>query len=354
MRPRHFGLQVYDRDKATPGFTLYSPLWRPNAYLLDMEGRVVHEWKLAGNPGGYARLLPNGNLIAATTTEGGPPFKGGAKGGLIQEMDWDGNIVWQYRDDWQHHDFRKLDNGNLLYAAWEPMPEGTAARVKGGIPGSEGPDGMFGDLLREVTPDGETVWEWHIHSDMEIEKYPNNPLCTRRVFAWMNTCSEISNGDILISLRQINLVAAIDRKTKKFNWEMRNDDWGLQHDIRELPNGNMMLFANGMHAPAMHAHSFVSEFKRDGEIVWEYRDNPPNFFYSHHISGAERLASGNTLICEGSFGRIFEVTPDKEIVWEFVNPHFDDMFGGLNTNWVFRAFRYSEDSPEIARRVKLR
>ena len=354
MRPRHFGVRVHDRAKATPGFTLYSPLWRPATYLLDMDGAVVHEWKLAGNPGGYAYLLPNGNLVAAMTTPGGPPFKGGAKGGLIQEMDWDGNVVWEYRDDWQHHDFRILDNGNLLYAAWEPMPADAAARVKGGVPGSEGPDGMFSDLLREVDRNGKIVWDWRIQRDMDVEKYPNHPLCTRRVFAWLNTCSETSSGDILISLRQINLVAAIDRKTKKFNWEMRNDAWGLQHDVRELPNGNMMLFANGMNTTAPHPHSFITEFKRSGEIVWEYREDPVNYFYSHHISGANRLPSGNTLICEGSFGRIFEVTPEKEIVWEFINPHFDKMFDGQTVNWVFRAFRYAEDSPQIAGRVKLK
>jgi hypothetical protein len=87
--------------------------------------------------------------------------------------------------------------------------------------------------------------------------------------------------------------------------------------------------------------------------VWEYRDDPSTFFYSHHISGAERLKSGNTLICEGSFGRIFEVTSEKEIVWEFVNPKFDMTFMGETANWIFRAFRYAENSPEIAGRVSL-
>ncbi len=353
MRPRQLGIRVNDRSRATPGFTLYSPLWRPVAYLLNMEGKVVHSWALAGPPGGYVRLLPNGNLLAATATDDGPPLKGGAKGGLIRELDWDGNVVWEYRDPWQHHDFRRLSNGNLLYAAWEPMPEAAASRVRGGVPDSEGPDGMFSDLLREVNPAGEIVWEWHVHDGMDIEKYPNNPLSSRRVFAWMNTCSEVASGDILISLRQINTVAIIDRKTGRFSWEMRNDNWGLQHDVQELPSGNMLLFANGMNTDAMHSHSFISEFKRDGEIVWEYRDEPVNYFYSHHISGCQRLESGNTLICEGSFGRIFEVMPAGDIVWEFINPDFDEMFNGMKNNWVFRALRYSEDSPEIAGRLAL-
>ena len=65
----------------------------------------------------------------------------------------------------------------------------------------------------------------------------------------------------------------------------------------------------------------MSEFDPEtNETVWEYKDDPSTFFYSHHISGAERLENGNTLICEGSYGRLFEVTSEGEIVWEFINP----------------------------------
>ena len=90
MRPRHFGLQV-NEDGAAEGYTIFSPLWRPVTYLLNMDGEVVHEWELPGLPGGYSYLLPNGNLFSATKTDDGPPFEGGAAGGLIREVDWNGN-----------------------------------------------------------------------------------------------------------------------------------------------------------------------------------------------------------------------------------------------------------------------
>ena len=350
MRPRNFGLRISEPE-ATKGFTLYSPLWRPNTYLLNMAGEVVHEWELPGNPGGYSRLLPNGNLFYASETEGGAPFKGGASGGLMREVDWDGNVIMEYRDDWQHHDCRRLENGNILYAGWEMMPEDAANRVRGGRPGTELPEGMVNDFFREVTPEGETVWEWHTY-EMDIEEYPLSPLAPRRVWAWMNTCSPLDNGDVLISLRQINTIAVVDRQTRKIKWIRRDDSWGGQHDCQMLENGNIMLFANGMNTPTPHPHSFITEFNPEtNETIWEYRDDPTTYFYSHHISGAERLSSGNTLICEGSFGRIFEVTSDGKIVWEFINPHFDLMFMGDHVNWVFRAFRYAPDSPEIGGRV---
>ena len=92
------------------------------------------------------------------------------------------------------------------------------------------------------------------------------------------------------------------------------------------------------------------------QIVWEYRDNPYFNFYSSRISGARRLPNGNTLICEGAPGRIFEVTPVKDIVWEYINP-FVGMSGyGVGgtvsgyANSVFRAHRYGPDFTGFAGR----
>ena len=86
--------------------------------------------------------------------------------------------------------------------------------------------------------------------------------------------------------------------------------------------------------------------------MWEYTDPSLFEFFSPYISGAQRLANGNTLICEGCHGRIFEVTREREVVWEFVSPHFSHEPGapGLN-NWVFRAFRYTAEEIDAARRA---
>jgi hypothetical protein len=81
--------------------------------------------------------------------------------------------------------------------------------------------------------------------------------------------------------------------------------------------------------------------------VWEYRDGPPQNFYSPYMSSAQRLPSGNTLIAEGRFGRIFEVTAGGEVVWEYVVPYFGAFGQGVGLesssgaqNAVFRAYRY--------------
>jgi hypothetical protein len=82
-------------------------------------------------------------------------------------------------------------------------------------------------------------------------------------------------------------------------------------------------------------------------IVWSYETKPGWRFFSSFISGAQRLPNGNTLVCEGMTGRLFEVTFMGEVVWEYVNPFFsdDERFG--RNNVVFRAYRYAPDFPGL-------
>ena len=88
-------------------------------------------------------------------------------------------------------------------------------------------------------------------------------------------------------------------------------------------------------------HSRVIEVSTStSEIVWSYTDTPLYNFFSPYISGARRLPNGNTLITEGMFGRIFQVTPDKQVAWEYINPHFFEAPDVGITNQVFRSNHY--------------
>ncbi len=88
------------------------------------------------------------------------------------------------------------------------------------------------------------------------------------------------------------------------------------------------------------------------ELVWEFTARTAGFpsggedlskFYSRYQSAAQRLPNGNTLITESHCGRIFEVTPDCEIVWEYISPYNLAEREGLFFSDVFRAYRYPYD-----------
>jgi hypothetical protein len=93
------------------------------------------------------------------------------------------------------------------------------------------------------------------------------------------------------------------------------------------------------------------------KALWSYAAPKKGEFYSPYISGAQRLRNGNTLICSGADGTFFEVTPDKEIVWKYVNPVRTGGLGALKAGGgaptpgaVFRAYRYAANYPGLAGR----
>ena len=106
-----------------------------------------------------------------------------------------------------------------------------------------------------------------------------------------------------------------------------------------------MIFDNGWHTlTAPSPGSRILEVNpKTNKVEWEYKTLPPWEFFSSFISGSQRLPNGNTLICEGMTGRVFEVTYEGEMVWEYVNPFYgpDERFG--NANRLFRAYRYDAD-----------
>ena len=107
-----------------------------------------------------------------------------------------------------------------------------------------------------------------------------------------------------------------------------------QHDPSMLDNGNVLIFDNGTRRrdDAFAFSRVIDVDPSTSEIVWEYRDQPMLNFHSNIISGARRLPNGNTLITEGFFGRMFQVTPEGEVVWKYINPHIDTnpFFGEVN------------------------
>jgi arylsulfotransferase ASST len=353
------GLRGWDRERACPGYTLFTPLNAgQTAYLIDLSGEVIHRWELPYPPGLYGALTPRGTLYyngkiveQSDRFIATQPWKGGA----ALELDWAGRVLWEVRQRDHHHDSTLLRNGNVLFLCLTALPAEIAARVQGGQPGSEHEGLMYADYLVEMSRSGETVWEWRCWDHLDPAAFPLVAPGERRT-EWThgNTVVEMVDGDIMLSFRHISTVAIFDRARGNLVWKLGPPPLSHQHAPTSLPNGNLLIFDNGTHRRD-HATPYSRVLEIDpttDEIVWSYQDRPLANFFSPYISNAQRLPNGNTLICEGSFGRIFEVTPGGEVVWEYINPHFAPPAGKPDDpplNTVFRAFRYSEEAIDRAR-----
>jgi len=347
MRPLQFGVTCYEQGLVEPGYILFAPAGGSECYLLGERGDIAHQWRLPGKLGNYGQLLENGNLLVSIKQGGGPKLAAG--GGRLLELDPQGDIVWEHTDLSQHHDFSPTHDNNVLYLAWELTLTKEARRVKGGIPNSDHEDGgIYEDVLREVDRDGKIVWEWKLKDHFPYDKYSLRPTTNRHEFAHANACHVQADGNILVSFRQIDLIVLVNRQTSEIDWEMEDRSWGGQHDCQRLDNNNIILFANGSEQPAPE-HSRILEIDPNSkDIVWQYKGQPAVTFSSPRVSGVHRMANGNTFICEGMHGRLFEVTQAGEIVWEYVSPFYNTVPQIGTTNQIFRARKYSKNDRRLS------
>jgi len=416
------------------GFTLFSPLLSKTTFLIDMDGAVVHRWETRGAPGSADYLLGNGNLLRCKRIEDCDAFHGGGIGGGVEEIDWEGRVVWDYTlaSDAQHHhhDVEPLPNGNVLFIVWEKLAREEAIAL-GRDPSEVGAEGLWPDALLEVAAirpnEGRIVWEWHVRDHLVQDRDPAKPgygkLAEHPGLVdvnaggraggeasgpepdWLHTNSvdyDVADDLILLSSPRLSEIFAIDHATTiaesaahaggrrghggDLLWRYGNPanhgagsaaDRKLfaQHDARWIRPGcpgagHVLVFNNGVGRPDGE-YSSVDELalpsgdeKGSPELVWSY--SAKGRFYADLLSGADRLPNGNTLVCSGTEGRIFEVTPEKAIVWEYRNPFGGEVppsigragrrpppgsrSPGVQPIALFRATRIAPDHPALAGR----
>jgi outer membrane protein assembly factor BamB len=352
-------LRAHDPALAYPGYTLFTPSnGGDTVYLIDMTGEVVHTWRMPYPPGLSGCLTDRGTLLYnGKVLEEPRRFLSAQpwKAGVILEVGWDGRVLWEVRHPDHHHDGILLRNGNVLLLCIARLPDDIAARVQGGQPGSEHEGAIYGDYLVEMARDGAVVWEWRSweHLDPEVDRI-TAVQDLRHEWTHGNAVIELPDGNLIASFRNISTLVEIDRTSGDIVWKLGAPPLAQQHAPALLENGNLLIFDNGTHRLDHPVpHSRVIEVDRaTQEVVWSYQEHYPFDFFSPYISNAQRLPNGNTLICEGSFGRLFEVTPAYEVVWEYVNPYFvanPQQPDAPPANRVFRAYRYSADEIERAR-----
>jgi len=373
LKRRGVGLRACDPARAFPGFTLFAPLFVESrtVYLVDIEGKIVHSWSMPYSPGLSGYLTERGTLYYnGRYPEENHLSRFPFKGGVALEADWHGKVLWQVRNPDHHHDGILLRNGNVLLDCMGGVPDGIARRVKGGMEEPEMRSGqylsrredeagkMYSSYLVEMTPGGKVVWEWRTWEHLDpVADGIAEVQAPRTMWHQGNGLKEMPDGDILASFRPTSTVVRISRKTGKIVWKLGPPTVSGQHAPTPLANGNVLIFDNGVHRldDSMPYSRVIEVDPATNQIVWKYQDSPAWNFFSPRMGCAQRLRNGNTLITESSFGRFFEVTREGEVVWEYVNPFFGTpLFGGREgsvSNQVFRAYRYSAEEIERARRT---
>ena len=382
----------------TTGVTISKPSVQPglvvfgapdgNAYAVDTKGAVARKWAspIPDTELGYTRPLLNGNLLARVQpkrslsgAEGANAEVTGAES--VVEFDQEGREVWRYADNVRslHHDEERMENGNTLFVCSKDLNIPAISKHV-----------LKDDCLIEVDRSGKVVWEWQTADHLDDLELPPDvkaaimegygigrarigDLPGRRVaetfdYLHMNGASPIpasaghtdprfKPGNIVVSYRYISTIAVVDRDSKKIVWKSQNNTIG-QHHPHFIPagvpgTGHLLVFDNGYvdtgtnpRRTSGRPFSRVVEINPlDNSIVWSYdagKSNQPIWtFFSHYISGSQRQPNGNTLICEGANGRIFEVSADGEIVWEYVHP-FANLSGKVPNRTVFRAAKVPE------------
>lgn len=349
--------------------------------VMDWNGKIVwsfpkagmhHDFQLPGNPVGYwvpgMPLTFNTDKVLILSHKMVANKKISDKlleDDYIAEIDSKGNILWDYlySDGFNEMGYKEEDK-NTMYK-W---PNLAATRVKG----TQGGDWTHVNCASYVGPN-----KW----------YDEDPV----KYAMFHPENIISDG------RQTNTIEIIDRKTKKrvyqigpyyapdtvwtFNGKKypnayKRLDWivGLHHTHmipKGLPGeGNILIYDNGGRggygAPNPGSPTGMNNAIRDSSRVieinpttlrveWEFSGRTMGYrdeykIYSSYVSSAQRLPNGNTLITNGAVGQFMEVTPDLEIVWEYISPYFNK---NGKYNLVYRCYRVPYDYvPQLKKPVE--
>lgn len=339
------GVTLHEPSRAYQGYNIYTND-EDEVYLTDMTGKRVNTWHLPGkNNCEYAELLEDGSLIAVCANQ------------AVVKVDWNSQTVWEHKLR-IHHDIEVLPDGSYLTLLRQ------SSRYK--------QQKVVFDSIIHVSPQGDLLQRWNTADKREeIAKFhPPHPMevaggekiqrrwkkAARIDYYHMNTVqllpetplgkkdSRFRAGNLVVCFRNVNLIAILDRQSMKIVWTWGPGQVELPHMPTMLPDGNILIYDNGTH----REYSRIIEIEPvTGRIVWEYKGNPPNSFFSHWQGSAQRLPNGNTLICESTKAVVFEVTKEGKMVWKFWSPEV------RNTRRK-RIYRFMRLSPEYVESVLAR
>jgi hypothetical protein len=273
-----FAVTMKDWTKTEWGTTLFSDNHidgSPRLVEVNMKGEIIWEYDIPKalsqytNPGFSVEVLPNDNVLFVLPKNG------------VYEINRQGETVWSFVDSKVSHDADRLANGNTLVAfgAYD-----TAADSQ----------------VREIDPSGKVVWSWKAIDHFNTAEYTS---INAEGWTHTNAVERLADGNTMISLRNFNFIVEVDNNgdvVKTIGEGILTE----QHDPVKLENGNYLLADHGKPQSIM-------ELDSNDNIVWQYILKDISDFPARD---ANLLPNGDILVTTSR--RIFEITPDKEIVWE--------------------------------------
>lgn len=313
--PDASGVTINDPERAQPGVNLYCQ--NRFAELLNMAGEPIHRWNAKkGNNWHTVRLMDDGSLLAV-----------GRDTGLTLKA-WDDATVW-HEPGRYHHDVDVDADGRIL----------TLARRSRMVRFGDRKLPVLEDLIRIHAPDGDLLEE-HSVFDLVRERIPTERIEALADWAgereagklkhgtpadlthansarWLvHTTDHYRAGQVLLSVRELDTIAIVDLDAQSLVWAWGPGVIDGQHHATELGRDRILLFDNFGLGRGL---SRILEVEVPaGGIRWQFRDGEN--FWSGIRGSVQRLVNGNTLISESQQGCVFEVTPEGERVWEWVNP----------------------------------
>lgn len=305
-------------EAAQPGYVVIAGLSKEqdsSAFevgLYDGTGQLLHRW-----PVDYRQLDPDGRKPLHVMLHGLEVFEDGSvavtfdAGQAVARLDACGNPMWVNRGGY-HHSITADGTGGLYIWRDEVIERLDAATgevtksldLRNEILSAAG--GQDGVLSVRATIDGAG----------EGLAYPSDPFHANDVEALRPDMAaafpSFEAGDLLLSLREVNLVAVIDPDDGTLRW-WQHGPWLKQHDPDFQPDGTITVYDN-------HTGSGVSRIvridpeTRETQTVLAGSEELP--FYSWQRGKHQMLPNGNVLVTESEHGRVFEASPEGALVWE--------------------------------------
>lgn len=354
------GVVVRKEGCSCRGYDLLTYTLPGRADLIDARGRIVRTWRGARELWDRATFTPEGDLLVVAREKVGD--EPGQRRRVLLRLAFGGERLWK-RVLPVHH-----------YA--EALPDGRIAALTSRsrrIPELLEDQAALDNGLAILSPDGTKIEQEHSFYDMlskrpdliELQTFRDGGPKMRQdflhanFFQWMPG-GELAErdplyaaGNVLVTLRRQDAVVVFDLDRDEAIWAWGPGEVVGLHEATVLDDGHILLFDNrGRTYEAEDGEGWSRVVELDPltrKIVWQYRADPPEDFYSHSRGTAARLEGGNTLISSSNQGRVFEVTPQGEIVWEYRTPHRD----AKGHRAVLRAERYPASFIEpLLRRVR--